>query len=150
MPGYLVARVDPVRSLLAGVAAVIALIAAFLDANDLWMSFQGVVVPFLLSAAIVAAGLAILPATSPWSHDRRAGAAFAAVAWAVVGILVLPFGIAASGCACATGGPGYVPPDVLGMQARLWIGIATVGGPLLLLLAASPFPDRLIASRSRG
>jgi hypothetical protein len=139
MSSYLQGRVDPIRSTFAGVAAVIALIAAFLDANDLWMSFQNIVVPFLLVAAAVAVVLAVWPASRPWSFRRRSIAAIAAIALAAVGIFVLPFGIAAAGCACTSATPpGWTPPEILGLQALAWIVIANAGVPLLLVLSALP------------
>ena len=125
-----------------------AFVTAYLDANDLWMSFQDVVVPFFAISGIVAAGLAIVPSTAPWSYGRRTLTAIAGILWIVIGLPVLPFAIAAAGCACTSGPPNYVPPEFLFMGTRSWIMATLVVGPVLVLIATSALPDRLRARRA--
>jgi hypothetical protein len=131
------------RVLLVGLAAVISFITAYLDANDLWRSFQNVVVPYFVIAGVLAAVLAFAPGTSPWSYSRRAVTAMGGVVLAVTALPVLLFALAASGCACSSGGPNYVPPSFMGIQTETWIPATLAGGPILLVVAASALPDRL-------
>ena len=137
------ARFDLVRVALVGLVAVMALVTAYLDANDLWRSFQDVVVPYFVTAGIVAITLALMPGSVPWSYDRRALTAIAAIVWAVTALPVLLFALAASGCACSSGGPNYVPPTILGFGTPSFVFATLVGGPMLLLFAATSGPDRL-------
>jgi len=150
MTAYFDSRVDPVRSVVVGIGAILALLAAWLDANDLSMSFQNIVVPFLLVVGVVVAVLAILPATRPWSYRRRSVAVCVAIAIAIPVIIVLWLS-PASGCACVPDlPPGWRPPEILGVQAPTGIFMAAIGDPLLLLIAASPLPDRFAARGSLG
>ena len=148
MSGYFDRRVDPLRSGLVAVGAVLALIAAYLDATDLTVSFQSIVVPYLLISAFLAGAIAVLPAAQPWSSVRRSMAAIVAIAMAIAVIFVLWLS-PAEGCACVSSTPpGWAPPELLGLRAGSWTLVAAIGDPLLLLIAASALPDRLTARRA--
>jgi len=135
-------RFDLVRSGLALVSGVIALVAA-LDAHaDETIEFPPIL-GILCVAALSCAALAFLPSRGAWSDNRRLAAAIIACLWVAIGLATWPFAIAASACACSGAGPYYVPPAPLGIEARGWLTIATLCGPVLLLLAASRLPDRL-------
>jgi hypothetical protein len=136
-------RIDPVRSSLAGLAALLAAVGGYLWAVDRSVDFQNAVVPYTAAAALTAGTLAIAPSGGRWKLWRRAAAAFLALAWVVAAIPMSLFLIAVSACACI-GDPSYVAPTILGLGAHLWVSGATISGPLLLLLAASPLPDRLL------
>lgn len=126
------------RRLLCLVAAVLAGAAALLAANDKALTASPEFITGGLAAlAIGALVLALWPSGPEWSTQRRAGTAFAAAAWIMLGGPVLLFTIAVAGCACAPGGPSYSPPAPLGIDARLWIVFALVSGPILLLVAAA-------------
>ncbi len=137
------ARFDLARAGLAGLAAVIAGLAAVLYANDLGVNFPTIVVPLLTLGSIVAAALTVLPSRGTWGVNRRAAAALVATIWVICDIPVWFLALlVATGCACAQG-PGYVPSELLGLGTRQWVAMALLAGPLLLLLATSPLPDRL-------
>jgi hypothetical protein len=135
-------QADLPRSGLALLAASIALVAAVVAYADQTIEFPPIV-GILAIAAITALALALVPSHHPWSDGRRQAAAIVACVWVAVGLALWPFAVMVSACACGGGGPGYVPPAPLGIAARGWITMAILGGPVLLLLAASRLPDRL-------
>ncbi len=135
-------RPDLVRSASALVAAAIASVAAVDAYADQTIEFPPIV-GILGIAAVAAVALAFLPLDGGWSANRRLAAAIVACIWFAVGVGVWPFAIAASACACTGVGPYYVPPAPLGIDARGWITMAILAGPLLLALVGSRLPDRL-------
>lgn len=135
-------RIDPVRSSLAGLAALLAAIGGFLWAVDQSVEFANALVPYSAAAALAVGTLAVAPSGGRWQPRRRAAAALLAVAWIVAAVPMSLFLIAVSACACI-GDPSYVAPTILGLGAHVWVSGATISGPLLLLLTASPLPDRL-------
>lgn len=135
-------RFDLVRSGLAFVAAAIALVAVLDAYADQRIEFAPIGVVFGL-AAVASASLAIVPSRGAWSDRRRFASAIVAGLWAVVGLAVGIFAEVVSACACAFAGPNNAPSAAPGIDASAWITMATLGGPLLLLLAASRLPDRL-------
>jgi hypothetical protein len=140
-------RIDLARTGLAGMAAIIAGLSAVLYASDSAVNFPTIIVPFLALAGVTAAALAVLPSRGTWSVNRRATAALVATIWAICDIPVGFLGLlVATGCACASE-PGYVAPDLLGLGTDQWVVLALLAGPLLLLGAASPLPDRLVHIR---
>ena len=136
-------RPDLARSGSALLAAAVASVAAVDAYADQTIEFPPIV-GILGIAAVAALALAFLPLDGGWSANRRLAAAIVACIWFAVGVGVWPFAIAASACACTGVGPYYVPPAPFGIDARGWITMAVLAGPLLLALAASRLPDRLL------
>lgn len=135
-------RRQPVRQVpraipcgLALVAAGIAGMTASLVASDRSIEFTPAV--WLLAAdAICALGVVALTATL---RPGIAGtvATFVALVWLALGLAVLPFALATSACACTSGvGPNFVAPTIAGLDARDWIPLADMAGPILLAVAA--------------
>lgn len=141
--------IDPVRSTLAGLAALLVAVGGYLWAVDRSVDFRNAVVPYAAAAALVVGALAIAPSGGRWQLRRRAAAALLALAWVVAAVPMSLFLIAVSACACI-GDPGYVAPTIFGLGAHVWVTGATISGPLLLLLAASPLPDRLTLPTRRS
>jgi hypothetical protein len=135
-------RLDLARSGLALLAAAVASVGAVDAYADQTIEFPPIV-GILGIAAAAALALAFIPSGAVWSDNRRLTAAIVACIWLAVGLGVWPFAMAASACACGGAGPYYVPPAPLGIDARGWITIAILGGPVFLVLAASRLPDRL-------
>jgi hypothetical protein len=133
---------DLARSGLALLAAVVASVAAVDAYADQTIEFAPIV-GILGIAAVAALALALIPPVGVWSDNRRLTAAIVACIWLAVGLGVSPFALGGSACACGGAGPYYVPPAPLGIDARGWITMAILGGPLLLAVAASRLPDRL-------
>lgn len=132
---------DLARSGLALLAAAVASVAAMDAHADRTIEFPPIV-GLLAVAAVAALALALVPSGGLWSDGRRLATALVACVWIAVGLAVWPFAVMASACACG-GDPSYVAPAPLGVDARGWITLATLSGPVLLLLAASRLPDRL-------
>jgi peptidoglycan biosynthesis protein MviN/MurJ (putative lipid II flippase) len=125
-------------SLLAAAVASVAAVVAYADQTNESPPIVGI-----LGIAVAAAlALAVIPPGGSWSDNRRLAAAVVACIWLAVGFGVWPFAMARSACACGGAGPFYVPPAPLGIDARGWITIAILGGPVCLALAASRLPDR--------
>jgi hypothetical protein len=136
-------RFDLVRSGLAFVAAAIALVAVLDAYADPRIEFAPIGVVFGLAAA-ASASLALVPSRGAWSDRRRIASAIVAGLWAALGLAVGLFAEVISTCSCAAfAGPNNAPSAAPGIDASGWFAIATLGGPLLLLLAASRLPDRL-------
>jgi hypothetical protein len=134
-------HLDLARSGLALLAAGIALVAAADAYADQTSEFPPIV-GVLGIAAVAALKLALIPSAGVWSDNRRLAAAIVACVWlAVLG--AWPFAMTRSACACGGAGPYYVPPAPLGIDARGWITMAILGGPVFLALAVSRLPDRL-------
>jgi len=137
------------RRLLCLLAAALAGFAALLAVVD--KSFTAS--PELLSAGLAALAFGALvittwPAAAEWSSRRRASAALTAAGWIMLAGPLTILTIAVAGCACAPGGPHYVPPAPLGVGTREWILLALVSGPILLLAAAA-LPSRKQQENSR-
>jgi hypothetical protein len=135
-------RLDLARAGLALLAAVVASIAAVVAYADQTIEFPPIA-GILGIAAVAALALAVIPSSGVWSDNRRLAAAVVACVWLAVGLGIWPFAIAGSACACGGAGPDYFPPAPLGIDARGWITIAILGGPVFLALAASRLPDRV-------
>ena len=140
---------DVWRSALAGAACALALVAAAYALADQTILAQPGLGLLLLAEAATAGMLALFPVHDHWTRLRGHAAVVAAVAWLYIAPVMFFLSIIATACACASTGPTYVPPTLLGLLGtRAWIDLAIIGNPVLLILAAMLPSDRLPAPAS--
>lgn len=131
------------RSVLALVAAALALIAAGVSA----VSGEDDVVAFFVTLAVVAGVIAVL-CTEPFTRPKRLIARTLAVAWAIaaiwIGALLVWY---QTSCACSSTVPLDPVPSVSGIPTTLFHLLATYLGGTLVVVAT--FSGRL-AARGAG
>lgn len=149
-------RSDPARTslvLLAALVALLATIAVLSDRthgitwDDSWLD-ERLILPV---ATVAAAALGLYPARGSWFSLRRRVSVVVAIMWAATGAGALPNAMTRSCCSLGVDidvARAAVAP--LGIGSIGWVFIAVLGGPLLLLLAASPLPDQLNARWGTG
>jgi hypothetical protein len=139
---------DPVRTVLAFVAAVVALLATVAVLSDRTHGLtyadslldERVILPL---AAVAVGTLWLYSRSHGWPRSSRIAAAVIAILWAAAGLGALPRAMTMSCCSLGVDHDvrqAVVSPFGIGTTA--WIVIAVTIGPLLLLLAATPVPDR--------
>ena len=121
------------RTALALVAALLAVVAAAILTQDQSMALQPAASLFFLAEAAVAAAIAFAIARQRLAPARVLAAIVGVIA--IVGLASSPLSLARSACACARpAGPPYVPPTLLGMDGAAWATVALVGVPVLLVV----------------
>ena len=122
------------RAAIALAAALLAVVAAALLAQDQDMELQPAASLFFITEAALATAISILIARRRLGPARVLGAIVAG--FGVLGLASTPLSLARTACGCATpAGPLYVPPTWLGLDATAWAAVALVGVPVLLIVA---------------
>jgi hypothetical protein len=123
------------RSVPAGLAAVLAFIAAARVSMDASLEIGGGIVLVLVAVGVAAALVAVALAWRGTSSQAPYLAASFAIACALLLLASAPLAFARSVCACSTPAVPYVPPTLAGLDATTWAVISAVGTPVLLLVA---------------
>jgi hypothetical protein len=139
-------RVDLVRSLAAGAAAMIVALAAVASYADDGMSWSGEAARVFAVEAAIAATLAVWPSRGAWGARRRALAGAIARVTGLCGPLILVLTSARSACGCGNPASGYVLFRLAGLGAWEWVTMAVVAYPLLIA-SASLLPSGLLPRR---
>jgi hypothetical protein len=123
------------KSVPAGLAAVLAFVAAASVSVDASYEIGGGIVLVLVAAGVAAAIASVaLAGRGPLSQAPYL-AGSVAIACALLLLASSPLAFARSVCACTTPAVPYVPPTLAGMDATTWAMISAVGTPVLLLVA---------------
>lgn len=123
------------RSIPAGLAAVLAFVAAASVSVDASYEIGGGIVLVLVAAGVAAAIASVALAWRGRSSRAPYLAGSVAIACALVLLASSPLAFARSVCACSTPAVPYVPPTLAGMDATTWAMISVVGTPMLLFVA---------------
>jgi hypothetical protein len=138
-------RLDPVRSTLAAIAAVFAIMGAVASNADHGMigwEFGTRVFPV---EAVIAAAFAVVPSAGSWSRRRRTLAAGMAGLSSLASLWLLAVGAIRVGCSCAYSGSPDIDqlPTIAGIAAGDWLAAAALAIPVLMLLSGLGFPDHV-------
>jgi len=123
------------RSVPAGLAAVLAFVAAARVSMDVSYEIGGGIVLVLVAAGVAAAIVSVALAWRGPSSRAPYLAGSVAIACVLLLLASSPLAFARSVCACSTPAVPYVPPTLAGIDATTWAMISVVGTPVLLLVA---------------
>lgn len=126
------------RATLALAAALLAVVAATMLAQDQTMALQPAASLFFIAEAAAATAITIAIARRRFAAVRVSGAIVAVIG--VIGLASSPLSLARTACACTRpAGPPYIPPTLLGLDATAWATAALVGVPVLIVVAMVPW-----------
>jgi hypothetical protein len=123
------------RSIPAGLAAVLAFLAAVRVSLDTSYAIGGGIVLILIASGVAAAITSVALAWRGTSSRAPDLAGSVASACALLLLASSPLAFARSVCGCSTPAVPYVPPTLAGMDATTWAMISAVVTPVLLLVA---------------
>lgn len=123
------------RSIPAGLAAVLAFVAAARVSMDASYEIGGGIVLVLIAAGVAATIASVALALRGPSSRAAYVAGSIAIACALLLLASSPLAFARSVCACSASAVPYVPPTLAGIDATAWAMISAVGTPVLLLVA---------------
>jgi hypothetical protein len=123
------------RSVPAGLAAILALVAAARVSMDASYAIGGGIALILVASGVAASIASVALAWRGPSSRAPYLAGSVASACALLLLASSPLAFAHSGCGCTTPAVPYVPPTLAGMDATTWAMISAVGTPVLLLVA---------------
>jgi hypothetical protein len=123
------------RSIPAGMAAVLAFVAAARVSADASYEIGGGIILVLVIAGVASTIAAVSLVWRGLSSRAPYLAGSFAMACAIMLLASSPIAFARSACACTRPAIPYVPPTLAGMDATTWAMTSAVGIPVLLLLA---------------
>lgn len=123
------------RSIPAGLAAVLDFVAAARVSADTSFELGGGVSLVFVAAGLAATVVAVILVWSGLSNRSIYVAESFAIACALLLLASSPIAFARSACTCSTPAIPYVHPTLAGLDATPWAFIAAVGTPVLLLVA---------------
>ena len=134
---------DPLRSTLAAIAAIFAVMGAVASNADHGMMGWELGARVFPVVAVIAAAFAVVPSAGRWSSRRRLLAAVTAGVASWPSVLLL---ITTGSRACVCGDPsspdfGVLPP-IFGIAAYDWLVAASLAVPLLMLATSLAMPRR--------
>ena len=134
---------DPVRSALAAIAAIFAVMGAVASNADHGMMGWELGARVFPVVAVIAAAFAVVPSAGRWSSRRRLLAAVTAGVASWPSVLLL---ITTGSRACVCGAPSSpdfgVLPTIFGIAAHDWLVAAAIAVPLLMVAASLAMPRR--------
>jgi hypothetical protein len=134
---------DPVRSALAAIAAIFAVMGAVASNADHGMMGWELGARVFPVVAVIAAAFAVVPSAGRWSSRRRILAAVTAGVASWPSVLLL---ITTGSRACVCGDPSSpdfgVLPTIFGIAAYDWLVAAALAVPLLMLATSLAMPRR--------
>ena len=134
---------DPVRSALAAIAAIFAVMGAVASNADHGIMGWELGARVFPVEALIAAAFAVVPSAGSWSRRRRVLAAVTAGVASWPSVLLL---ITTGSRACVCGDPSSpdfgVLPTIFGIAAYDWLVAAALAVPLLMLATSLAMPRR--------
>jgi len=134
---------DPLRSTLAAIAAIFAVMGAVASNADHGMMGWELGARVFPVVAVIAAAFAVVPSAGRWSSRRRLLAAVTAGVASWPSVLSL---ITTGSRACVCGDPSSpdfgVLPTIFGIAAYDWLVAAALAVPLLMLATSLAMPRR--------
>jgi hypothetical protein len=134
---------DPLRSTLAAIAAIFAVMGAVASNADHGMMGWELGARVFPVVAVIAAAFAVVPSAGRWSSRRRLLAAVTAGVASWPSVLLL---ITTGSRACVCGDPSSpdfgVLPTIFGIAAYDWLVAAALAVPLLMLATSLAMPRR--------
>lgn len=138
-------RFDPVRSILAAIAAIFAVVGAVAsNADHGTMGWELGTFVFPVEA-VIAAAFAVVPSAGGWSRRRRTLAAGMAGLWSLPSLWLLVVGEIRVACACGyPGSPDMgLLPTIAGIAAADWQAAAALAIPVLMLVSGLGLPHHV-------
>jgi hypothetical protein len=146
--GAIGVRIDPIRSGLAAIASVLAVVGAIASNADHGMLGWELGTQAFPVDAFLAAAFVIVPSAGQWSRRRRILAAVAAFSMALPSFWLLVETGSRAACACVDPAGGYLMPTIEGVTAYDWVVISAIAIPVLML-ASSLEVSRLVGRADR-
>ena len=138
-------RLDPVRSTLAAIAAVFAVMGAVASNADHGMMGWELGTRVFPVEAVIAAAFAVVPSAGGWSRRRRTLAAGMAGLSSLPSFWLLVVGGIRVACACgypASPDMGLLP-TIAGVAAEDWLAAAALAIPALMLVSSLGLPHHV-------
>jgi hypothetical protein len=135
---------DPVRSALAAIAAIFAVMGAVASNADHGMMGWELGARVFPAEALIAAAFAVVPSAGSWSRRRRILAAVTAgVASWPSALSLITTGSRTCACGFDPSSPDFgVLPTIFGIAAYDWLVAAALAVPLLMLATSLAMPRR--------